>query len=196
MTKTSVYDKILAVAEELIQTRGYNAFSFRDIEKVVGVKTASIHYHFPTKEALGTAVVERHIDALEEELQEIANRTSLNCKKKLRLIFDTIFKKTYASNRKMCLGGMLASDVLTLPEPIQSSVRIFFNRLEKLLEHLLQQGKSSGEFTFTISPKQQAIFILSLLEGSLLLARLFHDENRLQIARKQIESLLTSMSVS
>jgi TetR/AcrR family transcriptional repressor of nem operon len=190
MNKSQVYDNILDIAETLIQTQGYNAFSFRDIAKAIGIKTSSIHYYFPTKAELGKAVVARHIDALHAELVQVLENKAIGYKKKMSLFLDSVFSKTYASNRKMCLGGMLASDVLTLPETIQFEVRVFFTRIEKWLEELLTQGKAKGDFNFTGNAKREAEFILALLEGSLLLARLFQDESKLHMARKQIESHL------
>ena len=41
--------KILLVACSVIMERGYNGFSFRDVAAEVGIKSATIHYHFPTK---------------------------------------------------------------------------------------------------------------------------------------------------
>lgn len=190
MNKSPVYDNILDIAETLIQTQGYNAFSFRDIAAAIGIKTSSIHYYFPTKAELGKAVVARHIETLQVELTKVLENEAISFKKKIHLFLDSIFSKTYASNRKMCLGGMLASDVLTLPESIQFEVRVFFNRIEKWLEQVLSQGKAKGDFHFAGSAKKEAEFILALLEGSLLLARLFQDESKLQMARKQIESHL------
>lgn len=190
MNKNPVYDNILDIAENLIQTQGYNAFSFRDIAKAAGIKASSIHYYFPAKADLGKAVVARHITILHDELMQVLENNSISYKRKINLFLDNVFSKTYRSNRKMCLGGMLASDVLTLPEIIQFEVRVFFNRIEKWLEQLLSQGKVAGEFHFTGKVKREAEFILALLEGSLLVARLFQDEGKLQMARKQIESHL------
>jgi len=49
ISRIDIYKHILTVAEGLIQSQGYNTFSYRDIANQVGVKTSSIHYHFPTK---------------------------------------------------------------------------------------------------------------------------------------------------
>ncbi len=190
MTKTNVQDNILDIAENLIQTQGYNAFSFRDIAAAAGIKTSSIHYYFPAKADLGKAVVTRHIEILHTELIKLLENKAISYKKKINLFLDSIITNTYGDNKKMCLGGMLASDVLTLPESIQLEVRAFFNRLQKWLEQLLTQGKTAGDFHFTGTAKKEAEFILALLEGSLLLARLFQDEGRLHLARKQIEAHL------
>ncbi len=192
MKKLDNYQQILTVAEHLIQTLGYNAFSYHDIAEKVGIKTASIHYHFPTKADLGKAVVKKHINALCEELEQILNNKKLTCRKKLELFVDSIVAKTYLSEKKMCLGGMLASEVLTLPEMIQHEVRLFFNRLEEWLKRLITEAIEKKEFYVEKRHvRNEIMLILSTLEGALLLARLFQDEEHLVAARKYIMARLT-----
>jgi TetR/AcrR family transcriptional repressor of nem operon len=53
----STRDQILGVARKLIETRSYLGFSFQDVADAVGVRKASLYHHFPTKEALGVAVI-------------------------------------------------------------------------------------------------------------------------------------------
>ena len=55
-------EQILDRAEALIQTRGYSAFSYQDISEALGIRKASIHYHFPSKTDLGIAVVDRYVE--------------------------------------------------------------------------------------------------------------------------------------
>ena len=186
MNKNS-HTRILDVAEHFMQTMGYNAFSYHDIAKKVGIKTSSIHYHFPTKADLGQAVVKRHIDGICEELEQLISNNKLSYRKKIDLFIDGIVANTYQSDRKMCLGGMLASDILTLPETIQYEVRIFFTRLEKWLTRFLVEAIEKKEFYIKkLNVKNEAMLILSTLEGALLLARLFQDETHLTIAKKQM----------
>ncbi|MEM6465574.1 MAG: helix-turn-helix domain-containing protein, partial [Pseudomonadota bacterium] len=71
-------DAILDVTERLIRAHGYSGFSFRDVATEVGIKSASVHYHFPTKPDLAAAVArryrERFAKALEEKEQQGATR--------------------------------------------------------------------------------------------------------------------------
>jgi TetR/AcrR family transcriptional repressor of nem operon len=186
MKKLDIDQQILDVAESFIQSRGYNAFSYKDISAQVGVKTSSIHYYFPTKADLGKAVVKRHIESLCDDLEQLINK-NLSCKKKLEIFIDSIFAKTYLAERKMCLGGMLASDVLTLPEIIQDEVKKFFAQLEDWIIRLLTEAMHKKEFYIEKKDiKSESLLIFSLIEGALLLARLFQDDKHLAVARKQI----------
>jgi TetR/AcrR family transcriptional repressor of nem operon len=50
--------EVLAHSRALLRTRGFNAFSHRDLAALAGVKSSSIHYHFPSKEDIGLALIE------------------------------------------------------------------------------------------------------------------------------------------
>ncbi|MDF2795086.1 MAG: transcriptional regulator, TetR family [Pseudomonas orientalis] len=52
----------MTAARKMVQTRGYNGLSFRELAKEVGIKSASIHYHFPTKGDLGAALAKRYTE--------------------------------------------------------------------------------------------------------------------------------------
>ena len=45
--------QILDIAQRLVQTRGFNAFSYADIANELNVSKASLHYHFTSKAKLG-----------------------------------------------------------------------------------------------------------------------------------------------
>ena len=60
--------RILDVAERLVQSRGFNAFSYADVAWELKVTKASLHYHYPGKAELGEALIDRYtgrfVDAL------------------------------------------------------------------------------------------------------------------------------------
>ncbi len=60
--------EILDAAERFARQAGYNGFSFRDVAAEVGIKSASVHYHFPTTGDLGAALAGRYADRFFERL--------------------------------------------------------------------------------------------------------------------------------
>jgi TetR/AcrR family transcriptional repressor of nem operon len=52
--------RILDIAEELVQLRGFNGFSYADIASALNVTKASLHYHFAGKAELGEALIGRY----------------------------------------------------------------------------------------------------------------------------------------
>jgi TetR/AcrR family transcriptional regulator len=68
----STAERILAAAEELFAERGFAATSVREIAAAVNLNQASIYNHFPSKQALYEAVLERGLRPIGEILARIA----------------------------------------------------------------------------------------------------------------------------
>ncbi|MDA0268923.1 MAG: helix-turn-helix domain containing protein, partial [Cyanobacteria bacterium] len=67
--------QILDVAQILVRQRGYSAFSYADISDRVGIRKASIHYHFPSKDELVRALVMRYRQTFQHQRDRIAQAT-------------------------------------------------------------------------------------------------------------------------
>jgi len=59
--------RLLDAAERLIAEHGIEAVSLRSVNAAAGSNVAAAHYHFGSKEALVTAVVQRRMGVLSEE---------------------------------------------------------------------------------------------------------------------------------
>ena len=68
-------DEILDAAQHLLQTKGCHGFSLRDLGEEVGLRSASLHHHFPAKADLITAVVRRYRDRLNARIAAIEAET-------------------------------------------------------------------------------------------------------------------------
>ena len=55
---SSTTERIIAAAETRMRDAGFHGVSFRDIASDVGIKSASVHHHFPTKEDLYRQVLQ------------------------------------------------------------------------------------------------------------------------------------------
>jgi len=64
-------ERILDAAEELFAERGYAGTALRDVAAMVDLRTPSLYNHFPNKESLYTAVLERGIRPMFEVLSEV-----------------------------------------------------------------------------------------------------------------------------
>jgi AcrR family transcriptional regulator len=71
---SSARKRVLTAAETLFRQRGYNVVTMRDIAEEVGIRQASLYYHFPTKEQLFITVIEqvfeRHRNGLQQVIKE------------------------------------------------------------------------------------------------------------------------------
>ena len=169
--------RTLAVAEQLVQTRGYNAFSYADIARALGVTTATLHYHFPTKAELGKQLINRYRTQFEGALIEIDAAYS-EAREKLKR-YVGLYAKVLHDGR-MCLCGALAADAATLPKPMRSEIRHFFDTNEAWLSAVLADGRKSGDLHFEGPQRDAARYILDILEGAMLIARSNDDFSRFE----------------
>ena len=170
----STADEILDVAQELIQTVGFDGFSYRDIADRVGIKSASIHYHFPAKADLALAAARRYrldfnttVHALDEESDPLEQLTG----------FAEIFQNTLESRNRVCLCGMLASEAASVPEPVTVETTAFFDDQQTWISKTIEAGIESGMISPGIHPDAFARIFLSALEGAISWPTPFSGQN-------------------
>lgn len=169
---TAAAERILDVAEQLVQTRGFNGFSYADIAKKLNVTKASLHYHFPSKEILGRVLIERYEAAFDRELEAIRQQSSLALERLRRYmkLYDAVMRED-----RICLCGMLAAEYVTLPVAMQNELRRFFKSNERWLAGVLEEGRRTGNLSFKGSAQERAGVLLGALEGMMLVARSYSD---------------------
>jgi TetR/AcrR family transcriptional repressor of nem operon len=143
-------------AERRIRSAGYNGFSFREIAGDVGVKSSSVHHHFPTKEALAAAVARRYVERFEQAVKAEtaggAGRVEA---------WRRIFRRALVEDGRMCLCGALGASAQDLPAEVAEEARRFF----RFGMADLAEGISASD----------AARVLSTLEGAMLLANMLGD---------------------
>lgn len=153
----SMHDRILEAAEARLRSDGYGAVSFRDLANDVGVKSASVHYHFPRKEDLGVAVVvaytEKVLDVLGVAMQAKTPHDRLAG-------YIGVFRHALVQENAICLCAMLGAEAKGLPEQVTEAVRIFFQVNIEWLDEALADA----------ADKPKSTEIIAALEGAMLLA--------------------------
>ncbi|MFQ5587784.1 MAG: TetR/AcrR family transcriptional regulator [Nitrospiria bacterium] len=168
MDNGSTAFKIMGVASELIQTHGYHAFSYRDLSERVGIKTSSIHYHFPTKVDLAKAVIQHCYQVFLKKLNAFGEEDSAA---NMLRAYAGSFIETFRQGKRICPCASLASDLNGLPDEVRVEMRLFVDAHEKWLSAVLQRGMVHGEFRRLDDVGQTARNIFYTLEGALLIAR-------------------------
>ena len=172
-------EQILDLAEMLIQTRGYSAFSYQDISDALGITKASIHYHFASKTELGMAVVDRYVDRFGDALTAIAQDQSQPAMAMLDFYIEPYLG--YANTPdQVCLGGELAGEILALPPELRSRVDRFFRAHQTWLTGILKRGVARGEFRIPAPASKVARLVFGALQGALLVKRTTGDPSQLR----------------
>jgi TetR/AcrR family transcriptional regulator, transcriptional repressor for nem operon len=162
---SSSREAILAAARRTAQAHGYSGLNFRDLADEVGIKAASIYHHFPSKADLGAAVARRYWEdtaaGLESMLAETPN--PLLCLRR----YPDVFRKSLASDNRMCLCSFMAAEYDDLPEAVKKEVQTFADVNVAWLSKVLSAAAvvDSGE------SEQRARAIFAAVAGAQLMAR-------------------------
>ncbi len=157
---------IMDAARAMVQARGYNGLSFRELAKEVGVKSASIHYHFPTKGDLGAALARRYADEAIEIFDGFlaASQDVGTCIRK----YTDVFRSALSNDNRRCLCGLIAAEHDDLPPEVRVEVDRFTDVNTQWLVKLLSRGKSKAA---TDAVRRRALAIFAAVEGAQLVAR-------------------------
>lgn len=176
-------ERVLDVAERLVQVRGFNGFSYADAAAELGITKAALHYHFAGKAELGEALIARYASRFAAALASIDDEVD-GAEAKLgayaRLYGDVL------RDERMCLCGMLAAEYQTLPEPMRHAVVKFFDDNETWLAAVLEDGRQAAALQFAGSAREAARMIVSSLEGAMLVARLYGDPTQFEAAANRL----------
>lgn len=150
---SDVATAIMNAAERHIRVGGYDAFSFRDLATEVGVKSSSVHYHFPTKEKLAASVIRRYSEQVSSYIDELEQRNL----DPVQIMTDA-FATTVRPNIRLCPCVVLGAAVYDLPEEVSAEVRAYYEMWFRRLEAM------------GLARERATVYMSSLLGGQLLAA--------------------------
>ncbi len=179
---------IMDLAESFLQDKGFNGFSYAHIAAELGVKNAAIHYHFPSKEALVCAVIQRYRDRFQLWINN-SRVKNLSPQEKLDWFFS-IYTDARVDNGKVCLAGSLEAEFNSLPASLREQTEVLTREMLAWLQTTLQEGREAGVFQFGGDPAGKAALILSSLQGALQVARAVGTDKYQAVVEQHKQDLL------
>ncbi len=178
--------EIETAARSAIKRGGLASVSFRTLADEVGVKSASVHYHFPTKADLAQSVVRAYSSDFEAALGSIA-ATANGLAGKLNGLVD-VFEGVLAE-QNLCLCGMMSAELAALDEVTQASLKRFFTVSESWLEGVFETHRD--EVTISMQSAELAKLYMASLEGATLVDRVHGTTERLAACRRFAEAIVS-----
>jgi TetR/AcrR family transcriptional regulator, transcriptional repressor for nem operon len=162
---SSSKEAILAAARRTAQAHGYSGLNFRDLADEVGIKAASIYYHFPSKADLGAAVARRYWEDTAAGLESMSAETSdpVRCLRR----YPDVFRKSLETDNRMCLCSFMAAEYDDLPEAVKQEVQTFADVNVAWLSRVL----SAAAVVSAEESEQRARAIFAAVAGAQLIAR-------------------------
>ncbi|WP_310961221.1 TetR/AcrR family transcriptional regulator [Nocardioides terrisoli] len=189
-SQSTTRERILELATNVVQRSGYHALHFADLADGVGIKKASLHYHFPTKEALGRTVMTTYRQQMRGQLAEIDAGTR-DPMARLAAYVGLYRGVIDGSADHMCPGGMLAAETMSLPKELRQQMLGFFQENEEWVANVIADLRPELD---AAARMRMAREVIATLQGHLLIARLYQDGSVFDLVWSGLEQLLMATS--
>ncbi|CAD7713201.1 hypothetical protein LMG31886_04820 [Xanthomonas hydrangeae] len=153
-----VRDQIVAAATEHFSRYGYEKTAVSDLAKAIGFSKAYIYKFFPSKQAIGEMICSNCLRVIEDEVRAALAETE-SPPEKLRRMFKVIIE---ASLRLFFQDRKLYEIAASAATERWQSVLTYEERIQKLLQEILLQGRQSGDFErkTPLDESTQALYVL------------------------------------
>ncbi|MEP2947543.1 MAG: TetR/AcrR family transcriptional regulator [Lentilitoribacter sp.] len=179
-------DEILDVTEAMIRQKGYNAVSAREVATATGIKSSSVHYYFPNKTDMVSAVVQRYTENFLQNLgnpSELVNSKGSKCNAiEVKEHYIAAFRQALIKDKKLCLCAVLGAESGGLPDEVSAHTNVFFQSnikwLVEALESTYDQAESSSQSldsNLKETLTNTAVHMLAALEGAMIISQTAGD---------------------
>ncbi|TDV63410.1 TetR/AcrR family transcriptional regulator [Pseudomonas sp. LP_7_YM] len=171
MAKPSHREKILTEGLKVVHERGFAGASVRDIVQAAGVPQGSFTNHFMSKEAFGLEIIDLYFDAARQVVDQTLLNPGLSPVARVVAYIDTHRCTREQDVHKGCLFGNFTAESTEHSEPIRLRLVQIYEWLTSTIASCLDDAISHGDLSQNLDSRQVALFILSSLQGALLLAK-------------------------
>lgn len=167
---------LLKTAEHLARTKGFDAFSYADLAKNVGINKASIHYHFPTKADLAFELIKRYRTDFFRKLNHVTTG-HINAARQL-CAYLSIYRDGLSQGETVCLCVAFSAGRNSFDARVLGELNGFHNESIEWLQTLFERADEDRTIAGVTNPKSEAHSCLALVEGAQIVARAAKDTSR------------------
>lgn len=177
---------ILRRAERYLLDAGFASFSFRDLASDLGIKSASVHYHFPSKESLGVALLQSY----RETFKRWAESHSAPESAKANLLEWFKYYQHLARSGDICPGGAFGAEYSALPQSVRRELATLSGTMREWLRSTLEAGRKRGEIRAEGKVEDQVDLVLAALQGGTQVARTTRNPKAFDGMLQQLKTML------
>ncbi|WP_420860591.1 TetR/AcrR family transcriptional regulator [Algirhabdus cladophorae] len=164
-TRTTLLD----AAEHAARRRGYDGFSYGDLAQQIGIRKASVHYHFPNKSVLATTLVQRYFERFLRATEGFKAQHA-SAAGRLNATIDH-YRAALEGGDCLCLCVAFSSGRDSLPPDAMDQVTSLRQAILEWLEAVFELAHLDGSIANLGDAGCEAQATLALLEGAQLAAR-------------------------
>jgi AcrR family transcriptional regulator len=182
--------RVLDVAAAAFQARGYHSTSTHDIMCEADVTGGALHHHFPTKKALGLAVIRDRVGQAVEDTWIEPIRTAPTAADGICEVFGQLPAALDARGTVLgCPLNNLALELSLADPEFQQALQSIFERWQTALAEKLRADQAAGALT-DVEPERLAVFIVAAYSGAMAMAKAKQSSEPLAICAQQLAAFL------
>ena len=166
MGAPNLREKLSGSAAELFQRFGYARVSIRHITSSVNVPKSTFYNHFKSKEALASAILSQHFDALLETLGQSGSETA---GARLRLHFESVAPSTREPGMSpLQLISTLSAEGPALPSALATQIAEGVRLWNTKVAALISLAQEEGELAAEEDPDLLASLFINCWQGAMI----------------------------
>ncbi|TIS50807.1 MAG: TetR/AcrR family transcriptional regulator [Mesorhizobium sp.] len=185
--------RVLDVAEDSFQARGYHASSLGDLMAVAGVTGGALHHHFPTKKALALAVIEERVAVAVQETWIEPVRAAPSAREGVRAVFEAVAaeleRQGYARG---CPLNNLSHELSLADADFRIALASIFAGWRQAIADKVRADQQTGGEGGT-DPDRFAALAVAAYSGAMSMAKTAQDAGVLRECLRGLEGLQPSL---
>lgn len=141
-------DRIFDAAIDLFAEKGFHGASVRELAQAVGVETASLYYHFPSKQELLREMFDRFMGDILQMLRDASAGPGTPSQRLAEVVRQHVLLHL-ARAKEACISR---SELRALTQENRRQTQAHRDRYERMLRALLEDGVREGEFAIADIP--------------------------------------------
>ena len=165
--RKNVKERLTDIGLQLFFSNGYNGTGVKEIVDAAGVPKGSFYAYYPSKEALGAAVIERYWAGATARLEPLdkAAAPEARLRQHFELLNEIVIEQEF---RNGCLLGNFSTEVAPGSETMREVLAGVFERWRVRLAAVLQEASKVGGLRDGVDPQIAADFLIASWEGAVL----------------------------
>ncbi|MCB0256353.1 MAG: TetR/AcrR family transcriptional regulator [Anaerolineae bacterium] len=187
MVEQTTRNQILEAATAVFAKKGFTKASMNDIMQAAGVSKGGIYWHFSSKDEIIATIFQQYFEAQLSNLDTMLGIDGKASDKMTRLARAAssdieAFSDQFPSSLEFY-------ELASKNEELRAEMETFFLAYRQHIELLAQQAIADGDWV-ALPPSEIANTILSIFEGTLLLASVFPDHMNMSTQMETAMNLL------
>lgn len=168
--------RIVGHATQLIYEKGYGKTTVEEVIEAAGITKGSFYFHFPSKEKLGYAVIENASSHILGKIEEKLECPGLTPYQRIEAMLQEIQGIVEAADcSRGCILGNLALEMSHTHPGFRRRIAQAFKGWSSLIAGELEEMKRQGELPLDFDCDAYADFVLSALEGGIMMSKVTMD---------------------